>query len=316
MKFWRMSMRNGTRGQSMVPECTKFGVAAISYSALERTDLSKYPQGEPKNLWNRLTSSQKARLRRLAYEMAEGDLIYLKDGPNIIDRGIVTGKYSFDSDFRILDGNGSPWAHQVHVDWSRQFTPIKIQLGKSQQLTVEALLSNEAARIEKAADTSKSSKDRRDEPEAPAPLRLGGLVEDAYYRESPARLKFIIPRHNKLSNDFCKWLEVKHKITAAQEQQRVDIRFNLAGLAVLAELKICFGVGTTRSIREALGQLLEYNHYSARKAASSWLIVLDQEPLEQDRLYILTLREKLSMPVTIGWSTGEGFLFYPKWPEL
>jgi hypothetical protein len=92
-------------------------------------------------------------------------------------------------------------------------------------------------------------------------------------------------------------------------------RFNLGGVAVVAELKICFGVGTTRSIREALGQLLEYNHYPARRAASSWLIVLDQEPPEQDRLYILTLRERLSMPVTIGWPTGGGFSFYPRWLE-
>jgi hypothetical protein len=198
-------MRNGTGGQSMVEECVRLGVAAISYRPLERTDLSKHPEGEPKNLWKRLESSQKASLRRLAYEMAEGDRIYLKEGPEIIDRGVVTGKYSFDSDFRIVDGNGSPWAHQVHVDWSRQFPPIKIQLGKSQQLTVEELLPNEARRIEEAA-----------EPEAAAASRLGRLIEDAYYRESPARLKFIIPRHNKLSNDFCKWLEGEHQIRALQ----------------------------------------------------------------------------------------------------
>jgi hypothetical protein len=127
-------------------------------------------------------------------------------------------------------------------------------------------------------------------------------------------LKFIVPRHKKLSNDFCKWLESEHKTKATQEQQRVDIRFSLKGAAMLAELKICFGVGTTRSIREALGQLLEYNHYPPRKVADDWLIVLDEEPSEADRRYILTLRDKRSMPVTIGWQTSEGFLFYPKWP--
>ena len=140
------------------------------------------------------------------------------------------------------------------------------------------------------------------------------LVEAAYYRESPARLKCIIPRHNKLSNDFRKWLESEHKTKATQEQQCVDIRFRLKGVSMLAELKICFGVGTTRSIREALGQLLEYNHYPAREVADAWLIVLDEQPSEQDRVYIRTLRDKRSLPITIGWQTSEGFSFHPKWP--
>jgi hypothetical protein len=298
----------------MWPACLKLGVAAITYKPLAKTDLAKYAHGEPKTLWNGLKPSQKASLRRVAYEMTKGDVIYAKEGPRIIDRGVVTGTYRFDSDFRMSDPSGTPWAHQIDVDWSRQFTPIRVQLGKSQQLTVEELSSTEVETIEKLVGMIETSDDRSDEPENPDNLPGGALVEDAYYCESPARLKFIVPRHKKLSNDFCKWLENEHKTKATQEQQRVDIRFSLRGAAMLAELKICFGVGTTRSIREALGQLLEYNHYPPRKVADYWLIVLDEEPSEADRRYILTLRDKRSMPLTIGWQTSEGFLFYPKWP--
>jgi hypothetical protein len=246
--------------------------------------------------------------------MAEGDVIFVKEGPRIVDRGVVTGTYRFDSDFRMSDPNGVPWAHQVPVDWSRRFTPIEMQLGKAQQLTVEELPSAEVEKVEKRGGTIQPSNDQPHEPKNTDSSQTGALVEDSYYRESPARLKFIIPRHNKLSNDFCRWLENVHRTKATQEQQRVDIRFDLEGVAVLAELKTCFGVGTTRSIREALGQVLEYNHYPPRKSADSWLIVLDEEPSESDRLYILTLRDKRSMPIAIGWQTPEGFSFYPRWP--
>ena len=315
MHYWRMSFRVGTGGYPMWPDCLRLGVAAMTYKSLAETDLSKYLPGEPKSLWSELKPSQKASLRRVAYEMAEGDVIFAKDGPMIVDRGVVTGPYSFDSELRMPDPNGVPWAHQVPVDWSRRFTPIKILLGRSQQLTVEELTSTEVERmINKVEGTIVPSHDLRDEDEYLDTLRAGDLIEDGYYRESPARLKFIVPRHNKLSNSFCRWLENVHKAKATQEKHHVDICFKLKQTEILAELKICFGVGTTKSIREALGQLLEYNHYPPRKEADAWLIILDEEPSTEDRLYIHVLRDKRSMPITIGWQTRDGFSFDPKWP--
>lgn len=141
------------------------------------------------------------------------------------------------------------------------------------------------------------------------------LPEDAYYRESARNLKEIIPRHNKLSNAFCDWLSNQHGVNARQELQRVDVAFRLKGAAVLAELKVCYGVGTTKSIREALGQLLEYNHYPSRNPADAWLIVLDEEPLVDDRSFVDSLRERRSLPLTLGWQkTAGGFAFHPEWP--
>jgi hypothetical protein len=97
-----MAFKVGSGGHPMWPDCLKLGVAAITYDPLAKTDLTKYPRGEPKILWNELEPSQKASLRRVVYEMAEGDVIYVKDGQRIVDRGTVTGAYRFDSTFACL----------------------------------------------------------------------------------------------------------------------------------------------------------------------------------------------------------------------
>jgi hypothetical protein len=83
----------------MWSRCFELGVAAITYRPLARVDLSKYPQGEPKDLWAKLQPSQSASLKRIAYEMKKGDVIYVKEGPMIVSRGVVTGPYKFDSSF-------------------------------------------------------------------------------------------------------------------------------------------------------------------------------------------------------------------------
>ena len=136
-----------------------------------------------------------------------------------------------------------------------------------------------------SATSGKAPKVQSEQTVAKAPL-----AEDAYYRESTAKLKIIVPRHNALSNDFCKWLKKQHCVDAIQERQRVDVRFDLKNKKVLAELKVSYGVGTTKSIREALGQLLEYNYYPGRRAADAWLNFLDDEPSDQDRQFVELLR--------------------------
>jgi hypothetical protein len=135
------------------------------------------------------------------------------------------------------------------------------------------------------------------------------LAEDAYYRESAQNLRVIIPRHNQLSNQFCKWLKTVGITTILQEQNQVDVSFDTAKGSYLAELKVCYGVGTTKSIREALGQLFEYNFYSWRNPAKNWLIVLDEEPSKIDRDYIQRIVSKFCFPLLIGWKSGNGFTF-------
>ena len=131
----------------MWPDCLRLGVAAITYSPLARTDLSKYPKGEPKELWAQLKPTQKASLRRVAYEMKAHDVIYVKEGPKIVGKGVIQDRYQFDSKFRLIDPGGVPWAHQVPVEWVSDFPAIQIPLGSSQQLTVEELSADHLDRL-------------------------------------------------------------------------------------------------------------------------------------------------------------------------
>src|SRR5260221_7701413 len=258
MKYWRMSFKVGNKGYKMWPHCRQLGVAAITYQPLTKVNLSMHPQGEPKRLWDQLKPTQKASLRRVAYEMTGGDVIYAKEGTRIIDKGIVRGPankraYKFDSQFSLKNPHGTPWAHQVAVDWSSDFSPVRILLG-GEQVTVKELSPEEVKQIEKSI--LKSSK-VRNAPSA-GKSRTIPLLEDAYYRELKAQLKFIIPRHKKLSNNFCKWLGMQHGINAVKERQQIDINFKMKERTELAELKTCYGVGKTTTISKALGQLFQY----------------------------------------------------------
>ena len=151
MTIWRMSFRCGNQGYEMWRHCRELGVAAITYYPLHHTDLLQYPQGEPKHLWAQLSPSQKASLRRVAYEMREGDIIYAKQGPKIVGRGVVKSPYQFDSEFRLScpGDEGIPWTHQVTVDWDSDFEPIDILLG-SEPLTVLELSGERLQRLEAA----------------------------------------------------------------------------------------------------------------------------------------------------------------------
>lgn len=140
-------------------------------------------------------------------------------------------------------------------------------------------------------------------------VRQSLLAEDAYYRESARNLRVIIPRHNKLSNQFCQWLKSVGISSPVQEQNQVDASFHTAKGSYLAELKVCYGVGTTKAIREALGQLLEYNFYSWRTPAKHWVIILDEEPSKTDIEYIRRIVSKLSLPIRLGWKSGNAFTF-------
>jgi hypothetical protein len=101
MKPWRMSFRAGNLGKEMFPECQKLGAAA-SPIRLRKKLISRNIQWANQSDYG--TSSnrpKKASLRRVAYEMKTGDVIYAKQVPQTIDRGIVTAGYAFHSLLRL-----------------------------------------------------------------------------------------------------------------------------------------------------------------------------------------------------------------------
>ncbi|MFQ5511840.1 MAG: hypothetical protein ACE5EO_08325 [Candidatus Krumholzibacteriia bacterium] len=136
------------------------------------------------------------------------------------------------------------------------------------------------------------------------------LAEDAYYRENPQSLKRIIRRHNTLSNKFALWLERSGFSEVARQRDYVDVTFEKDAARYRAELKTCYGVGSTKAIREALGQLLEYNLYPGKdRAADHWAIIIDERPTRHDIEYLLVLRRQLNLPLCLGWKERDGFVF-------
>lgn len=137
VRYWRMAMRAGDRGEDMWPVCKKMGVAAITYQALQFTDLNEYPKHKPGHKWNKLQPTQHASLSRVAYEMKKGDVIYVKDGTSIVGRGVVTGPYQFCGKSAIRTKDYGPWCHTVPVDWDDNFEPINVKLGSEPSTVLE-----------------------------------------------------------------------------------------------------------------------------------------------------------------------------------
>lgn len=151
-----------------------------------------------------------------------------------------------------------------------------------------------------------------------APIRAGSasvLAEDAYYRENPQSMKRTIRRHNTLSSKFAQWLDRSGFSGVAHKRDYVDVVFEKNAQRYRAELKTCYRVGSTKAIREALGQLLEYNLYPGKDRADQWAIIIDERPTKHDIEYLLVLRRQLKLPLSLGWKERDGFVF-PEGLEL
>jgi len=158
-KIWRMAFRCGNQGPSLWEECKKLNVAAITYNSLARVDLTSHKYNEPHSLWKELAPAQKSSLRHVAYDMKNGDTIYVKEGTQIICKGTVLGKldraYVFDESFQIVDPNGTPWPHQVPVKWETSFKPISILLG-AEQNAVQELNDERLKKLQKAISNTET----------------------------------------------------------------------------------------------------------------------------------------------------------------
>jgi hypothetical protein len=131
--------------------------------------------------------------------------------------------------------------------------------------------------------------------------------EMAYVRETPAKRKDIKRNHNILANRFKTWLESKGAEDIVMEQNYVDLTFKQNEYSCIAELKVVGSTSTTSSIREAIGQLFEYNFYDDADCADRWFIVLDDTPSIADVEYIEKLREKLDIPIYLMYVDADDF---------
>ena len=110
-----------------------------------------------------------------------------------------------------------------------------------------------------------------------------------------------------MSNQFSDWLKQQGYKKVNQEKNRVDVEFRSGSDLCRAELKICGEGKPLWSIREAVGQLLEYNFYGNREPAQHWFIVLDEKPHPWDVDFIKTLRNNYHLPIWLGWQEDDSF---------
>ena len=131
--------------------------------------------------------------------------------------------------------------------------------------------------------------------------------DDGYCREIGQRRDEIIGLHRKLARQFKRWLESHGCTDIRAEVEYVDIEFRRGDEFCRAELKTCAHVGSRIGIREALGQLLEYNCYHPnRTAADSWWIVLDKQPSDDDIRFMDRLHVERKLPLQLAWWSGSG----------
>ena len=108
------------------------------------------------------------------------------------------------------------------------------------------------------------------------------LNENPYMRTLNHGEKLIEPLHNKLSNDFKKYLIGQLFVDIKQECGSIDLVARKDKSTYMFELKVVKTPSVRYSIREALGQLLEYNYYPNREKYDYLNIVLNRRPSEHE----------------------------------
>ena len=103
-------------------------------------------------------------------------------------------------------------------------------------------------------------------------------------------------QHNELSNAMVEYLKNNDYKNIKVEENYVDIKcVDKDGKKIFYELKTARTVKS--SIREALGQLLEYSHYPNVKKADKLIIVTKEKPEETDAQYLQVLRTAYNIPI-------------------
>lgn len=155
-------------------------------------------------------------------------------------------------------------------------------------------------------ETPRASETWTVDPATDAPVPL---TEDSYLRTTDASQRVIARAHAELSNSLARWLKDQGCTQIRQEEAWVDVCFERGKRTYIAEIKVTAGISTRHAVREALGQLLEYNHYGWRRSFDRWWIVLDRQPTTEDRAYVEKLRSEYKFPLRLGWRHGDEFEF-------
>lgn len=294
-------------------KCRAERVVAITYDGIRNVDLRLYSRENPPPGWNQLRGSAIGSMAHFAWDIRGGDAIYVGDSDShqMVGMGYATAHigdvaYRFEAGSPITPAGGEPWFHLIDMDWDPSFVPF-VYRDRAPQNTVLPLRQGETENL----DRRMKAQEHRDNGLGEDEVQDALLLEGQYTRYTSAALRVIRRKHVALSNRFRSWLELTHRVRALQERQQIDATFEAGGQTFLTEFKIAYQGNTKRAIREALGQILEYNHYPPRVSRDHWLLVLDIAPCHEDRLFLQDLRDRFRIPLSLGWETGSAFLFEP-----
>jgi hypothetical protein len=229
MKYWRMRMRKGWHGQDMFRKCRAEGVAAIHYAPVEEVNLSNFSEDNLPPKWSGLAPGQSGSLRKVAWRIRGGDIIYIVESnpSHIVCAGRVKGPggsraYRFVAKTPIVDNDGHPWCHQIKVEWGK-LLEIPYPAPQATQNTVLELKPSEIARIKNLIRSGvkgdsvanskpggRASAKGNDDGEE---IHLRQLEESAYTRYTAESIRKIDRRHIKLCNAFTDWLISNYGIT-------------------------------------------------------------------------------------------------------
>ena len=128
-----MAFRWGSEGRELSWKCRKLGIAAIGYYGRWQPivrDCSKMPKAAFGEAWRKKwpgNTAGRVSLWRFAREMDRGDIIYVKQGPNIVGRGVVISDYRYQPG--VMRDPKCRWEHYRRVDWDPTFKPVPLLLG-------------------------------------------------------------------------------------------------------------------------------------------------------------------------------------------
>ena len=291
----------------MLQPCLDRGVAIITYAPIANTDLTNLAKDEVDPA---VKTSARSSIWRFAWDILGGDQIYVGDSASgqVVARGSVLGEvgkraYRYNADDAIIEteNTSDPWRHEIPVEWDKDFVRF-VYKDPAPQYTVFPYMAGRDAK----SDTDPEEK------EGLASAETSSLLGDApYMRQTEASMRNIKRLHASLSNRFGLWIEKSFGLNVFQENNHIDITFDAPMGRHLVELKICYGANTRHAIREALGQIFEYNHYPPHTKADFWWIVLDHKPSGDDFQYLQVLRKSYGIPLAIGWPFGDGFEYFP-----
>jgi len=158
MNYWRMAFRWGSEGRELWPACRRLGIAAIGYydarwqpvvrncSTMTKSEFDDAWRGKQPGNTTGLSS-----LWRFARVMKPGDVIYVKQGRNIVGKGVVASDYRYQPG--VMRDFGCKWEHCRDIKWDATSGAVPLLLG-AEQFTLLPLNKTRLAMIARATRTS------------------------------------------------------------------------------------------------------------------------------------------------------------------